>query len=196
MNKETALKILNQNIINQNLVRHCLAVGYSLGAIYDYLKVSNWKSDSPENKETWEILGFLHDADWEKTKDNINSHTLVTLGWLTKNGVSTNDPLYLAIQSHNNKITNLREPQTQMELALECVDELTGFIVAVAMVKGKSLQNVEVSSVTKRFKEKSFAAAVHREQITQVENLLNIPVDTFVKITLDAMKANFQELGL
>lgn len=196
MNKETVLKILNQNITNQNLVRHCLAVGYALGAIYEYLKQHNWLGDSPDSKEVWEVLGFLHDADWEKTKDDINSHTLVTLGWLSENKIESNDPLYLAIQSHNNKITKQREPQTQMELALECVDELTGFIVAVAMVKGKSLQNVEVSSVTKRFKEKSFAAAVHREQITQVETFLNIPIDTFVQITLNAMKENSQELGL
>ena len=201
MTKETAIKLLNQNVSSQNLVRHCLAVGYSLGAIYDYLKTnpstgSGWKNDSPDNKEVWEILGFLHDSDWELTKDTIDRHTLLLLDWLEKEGVKKTDPIYLAIQSHNNKVTKLREPQTQMEWALECVDELTGFIVAVAMVKGKSLQNVEVASIKKRFKEKAFAAAVNRQQITQVAEKINIPVDVFVEITLNAMKNNAQELGL
>lgn len=196
MTKEKAIEILKTNVKNENLVRHNLAVGYSLGAIYDYLKVNNWKNDSSDNKEIWEILGFIHDSDWELTKDDIHSHTLMTLEWVEKEGLSKEDPIYKALQSHNTKRTNLKEVETQMEWALECVDELTGFIVAVAMVKGKLLANVEVNSVIKRFKEKAFAAAVHREQITQVTEKLNIPIEKFVEITLDVMKNHSVELGL
>ena len=196
MNKNKAIELLKANVKNENLVRHNLAVGYSLGSIYDYLKANNWKNDSPDSKDTWEILGFVHDSDWELTKDDITKHTLMTLDWLKSEGVLETDPLYLAISSHNTKRTNLKDVESQMEWALECVDELTGFVVAVAMVKGKLLANVEVSSVIKRFKEKAFAAAVHREQITQVAEKLEIPIEKFVEITLTTMQNHSNELGM
>lgn len=198
MNKQKALQILNKNMSNVNLKRHCLAVGYAMGAIYNYLKENKkFNGDSPDNQEIWEALGILHDSDYELTKDNWSKHTLLTLDWLQQNGVDESDPLYLAVQSHNNKVTNLRNPQTQMEWALECVDELTGFIVAVALVKPqKNLASVDLKSIKKKWKQKAFAAGVIREQIEQVEEKLNIPLDEFIKLTLKAMQNNNEELGL
>lgn len=202
MTKEQATKILNDNMQNTNLRRHCAGVGFAMAGIYDFLKSnpstgSGWKNDSPDNRETWEVLGILHDSDYELTKDNWNKHTLLTLQWLEQAGVTKTDPLYLAIQSHNNKITNLRDPQTQMEWALECVDELTGFIVAVALVKpDKKLNSVELSSITKKWKQKAFAPGVHREQIEQCEEKIGIPLNTFIEVTLKAMQQHSDELGL
>jgi len=197
MTKEKALEILHKNMQNTNLRRHCYAVGFALAGIYDYLKENNWKADSPDNSEDWEILGILHDSDYELTKDDWTQHTLKTLEWFKEEGVSETDPLYLAETSHNNKITGLREPQTQMEWALECCDELTGFIVAIALIKPeKKLSAVDVAGVKKKFKQKAFAAAVEREQISQCEEKLNIPLDAFVEVVLTSMQKNSQDLGL
>jgi|694.fasta_scaffold04773_2 predicted hydrolase (HD superfamily) len=197
MNKITAIDLLHANMQNQNLRRHCYGVATAMGGIYDYLKESGkFNGDSPDNKEAWEVFGILHDSDYELTKDDWSKHTLVALEWLYQHGVDKNDPLYLGLMSHNNKITKLREPQTQMEWALECCDELSGFIVAVSLVKGGKISDVDVSSVQKKWKQKAFAAAVDRSQTEQVQEKLGIELEKFMEVVLNAMKANKEELGL
>ena len=80
---------------------------------------------------------------------------------------------------------------------LYCADELTGFIIAVALVRpSKKLADVEVKSVLKKFKEKSFAAQVNREQIRKCEELLGISLSDFIGLTLEAMKGVAHEIGL
>ena len=84
-----------------------------------------------------------------------------------------------------------------MEWALECVDELTGFIVAVTLVRpDKKLESVSVESVLKKWKTKEFAKAVNRDQIAQCEEKLKIPLNEFIQITLTAMQEHHEELGL
>jgi predicted hydrolase (HD superfamily) len=84
-----------------------------------------------------------------------------------------------------------------MEWSLYCCDELTGFIVAVALVRPeKKLAPVELKSVLKRFPQKAFAAGVHREQIQMCEEKLGIKLDEFVLIVLTAMKENASEIGM
>ncbi len=195
--KEKALEILHKHMQNQNLRRHSYAVGYAMSAIYDYLKENNMLEDNAPDKETWEVLGILHDSDYELTKDDWDNHTLLTLEWLKNEGLSESDPLYLAEMSHNNKRTGLREPQTQMEWALETCDELTGFIVAVALVQPeKKLSAVKLESIKKKWGQKAFAKGVEREQIEQCETKLNIPIDTFINIVLKAMQSHSDDLGL
>ena len=196
MDKKQAIKILHDNMSNTNLRRHCYAVSFALGGIYNYFKNENKLEDPESDIELWQVLGILHDADYELTKDDWTKHTILTLKWIEDEGVSKEDPLYKAIESHNNKVTKLREPQTQMEWALECCDELTGFIVAVALVKDKKLSNVDVPSILKKWNQKAFAGGVDRKQIEQCSEKLSIPLETFVGIVLKAMQENSRELGL
>src|SRR3990167_8577810 len=184
MTKSQALEILHSHMQNENLRRHCYGVGFAMTGIYDYLKANNWKGDSPDSREAWEVLGILHDSDYEITKDDWTNHTLLTLDWLKQSGVGKDDPLYPAIQSHNTKITKLRDLQTQMEWALECVDELTGFIVACALVKDKKLSSVTLETVKKKWPQKAFAKGVIREQVEQCNEKLDIDRDIFIEITL------------
>jgi len=197
MTKEKAIELLHANMQNTNLRRHCYGVSFALGAIYDYLKQQNRLENNTPDRETWEVLGILHDSDYEQTKNDTSQHTLVTLSWLDKEGVSKENALYKAIQSHNHKILNIRKPTTQMEWALECVDELTGFIVAVALVMpNKKLSEVSVENVQKKWKQKAFAAAVEREQIEQCAEKLGISLNDFIQITLSGMQQHSDELGL
>ena len=197
MNKEKALELLHTNMQNVNLRRHCYAVGFALAGVYKYLKENNWKNDSPDSGEIWEVLGILHDSDYEKTKEDWTKHTILTQDWLKKAGLSDNDPLFLAVRSHNNKITKQREPQTQMEWALECLDELTGLIVAVSLVKpDKKLESVSVDSILKKWNQKAFAAGVDRFQTEQCVEKLDIPLEVFIDIVLKSMQENSNELGL
>ncbi|MCX6793739.1 MAG: phosphohydrolase, partial [Candidatus Gottesmanbacteria bacterium] len=148
------------------------------------------------NPDEWEVLGILHDADWEETKDTPDTHTKHTLAWLKEKGV-TDGPVVHALMSHNTRHTHLAQLDGPMEWALETVDELTGFIVAVALVRpDKKLETVGVQKDMKKWKTKEFAKAVDRTQIAQCEEKLGIPLAQFIEITLKAMQDHHEKLGL
>ncbi|KKS17519.1 MAG: Metal dependent phosphohydrolase [candidate division WWE3 bacterium GW2011_GWA1_41_8] len=194
LNIETATNLLHEKMKNKNLRRHCYAVGKVLHAYHDFYEREDRDVDSLSANE-WEIVGLLHDSDYEITKDDWSLHTVMLLEWLKDYEVK--DEMLNVFRSHNTKITNLRNPETLLEWTLECSDELTGFIVAVALVMpGKNLDEVTVERVLKRFKQKEFARAVDRSQIMQCVEKVNVPVDKFVEIALDAMKQNSELLGL
>jgi uncharacterized protein len=195
LDKKTAIELLHQNMQNTNLRRHCYAVGLALAAYYDYYK-SQGRETGNLDREQWETIGILHDADWEITTSAPDRHTIMLMEWLEQ---YDNVPVEMlnVFRSHNNKITHLREPETLLEWTLECCDELTGFIVAVALVRPeKKLSAVTVDSVLKKFKQKEFARQVEREQIAQCDEKLGIPLEEFVKITLEAMQSDSDRLGL
>jgi uncharacterized protein len=191
---ESATKLLEEHMQNKNLRRHCFAVGKSLATYFDYYESQNIETGSL-TKDQWEITGILHDADWEETTNQPDQHTLKLLEWLKD--YYAPEEMVNVFKSHNTKMTHLRDPQTLLEWTLECCDELTGFIVAVALMKpNKKLAEVEVQSVFKKFKTKEFARQVDREQILQCETKVNLPQEKFVEITLKAMQANSDLLGL
>lgn len=195
LTKDKALEILKSNVSNENLRRHCLAVGFALTAYYDYYTNMGVKTGSLD-RDQWEIIGVLHDSDWEKTNKEPEKHTLLLLEWLKQLG-DVPEEMINVFKSHNNRLTQLREPETLLEWTLECCDELTGFIVAVTLVRPeKKLEFVEVSSVLKKFKQKEFARQVEREQIAQCETKLGIPLEKFVEICLEAMRKHNDLLGL
>jgi len=101
-----------------------------------------------------------------------------------------------AILAHASEVTGV-EPESLMEKALVAVDELTGFLVAVALVRPtKSILDVEVSSVKKKWKAKEFAAAVNRQEIERAAAALGVPLDEHIRIVLEAMQEIADELGL
>lgn len=186
MSKQQALELLHLHTKNQNLRRHMYAVGYAMRALAQKLG---------GDPDMWEILGILHDADWEETKETPEMHTKRTLEWLTETDADAK--IVHALKSHNRKYTKLAELEGVMEWSLETVDELTGFIVAVALMRpDKKLASVEVPSVMKKWKNAKFAAAVDRAQIAQCEEKLGIPLNDFIQITLRAMQEHHEELGL
>lgn len=195
INKEKAMELLHANMQDNNLRKHCYAVGFAMSGIFNYLKDKGCLGNDG-TAEDWEILGILHDSDYELTKNNWNEHTLLTLQWLKELGVEEEDTLYKGMASHNNKITHLRSPETKMEWALECVDELTGFIIAVVLIRPeKELCTLTVESIKKKWKQPAFAKNVSRVQIEQCEDKLGIGLDDFIEITLKALTNNAQALG-
>jgi len=191
---ESATELLHQHMKNKNLRRHCYAVGKTMAAYHDFYKQAG-RDTGPMSRDEWEIIGILHDSDWEKTTDDPTQHTLELLKWLEVYDV--HEEILNVFRSHNNPITNLREPETLLEWTLECCDELTGFIVAITLVTpSKKLADVTVERVLKKFKQKEFARAVHREQITQCEQKVGVSINDFVQVTLRAMQENAGILGL
>ncbi len=180
--REQAIKMLHTHVQNQNLRRHCLAVGAVMKALA--LKLGG-------DPDQWEVLGLIHDSDWEETKDHPDQHTLLTIDRI-------DDPkLIHALQSHNTRLTHLADLEGQMEWALETCDELTGLIVACVLVSPtKKVTDLSVESVIKKFPKKEFARAVDRTQIAQCEEKLGIKLDEFVTIALKAMQSIASEIGL
>jgi predicted hydrolase (HD superfamily) len=140
---------------------------------------------------------MLHDLDWDNLEKDAEKHCGTTLAQMLSEIASPSE-LLEDIRSHYQEKYGAEHPlNSQLRKCLYCVDELTGFIIAVTLVRpSKKLFDVEVKSVTKKLKDKGFAAQVSREQIKKCEELLGIPMDEMIQITLDAMKGVAQELGL
>ena len=194
LNLESAQNLLREKVQNENLRRHCMAVGYALRGLREYYISQNLEV-GPLTPDQWEICGILHDSDWEQTTNNPEKHTLVLMKWLKE--YETPSEMLEVFESHNNHLTHLREPQTLIEKSLECCDELTGFIVAVTLVlPSKKIAEVDVARVLKKFKQKEFARAVDRDQIAKCDALCGVSLDVFVGVVLKSMQNNAESLGL
>jgi uncharacterized protein len=167
---------------------HLLATGAAMEAL-----AKRFGGDA----QTWKVAGMLHDLDWDKLDKDYERHCGDTLEHLLTT-IEAPAELLGDIRAHYASKYGADYPlDTQLRKCLYCVDELTGFIIAVTLVRpSKKIADVEVSSIKKKLKDKAFAAQVDREQIRQCEVLLGIPLDEFIGITLEAMKPIAQELGL
>ncbi|MBP9773225.1 MAG: lysine--tRNA ligase [Candidatus Peribacteraceae bacterium] len=147
--------------------------------------------------QTWKVAGMLHDLDWDKLAKDYEAHCGSTLEQLLAT-IQAPAELLGDIRAHYASKYGAEYPlDTMLRKCLFCVDELTGFIIAVTKVRpSKKIAEVEVSSVKKKLKDKAFAAQVDRSQINQCETLLGITLDEFIGITLEAMKGVASELGL
>lgn len=147
--------------------------------------------------QTWKVAGMLHDLDWDMLSKDYEKHCGEPLEKLLGT-IQAPAELLGDIRAHYAHKYGAEYPlDTMLRKCLYCVDELTGFIIAVTLVRpSKKIGDVEVSSVKKKLKDKAFAAQVDREQIRKCEELLGIPLDDFVGLTLEAMKGVAAELGL
>lgn len=210
MTKNQALKLLHEHMQAVNLRRHCYAVGAVMKALAKYFSQGETSAVAEAMADKWEVVGILHDGDYEETKSTPELHTLKMVEWLEKKGIKDKE-LIEGILSHNFSHTTGQNlpaiaalkrwqagpPKNRLEWSLYCCDELTGLIVAVTLVKpDKKLASVTVDSILKKWEEKSFAAGVKREQIEECETRLEIPLREFIGIALTAMQNISDELGL
>jgi predicted hydrolase (HD superfamily) len=145
-----------------------------------------------EDEEKWGIVGLIHDFDYEQ-HPTLEEHPFAGAKILEERGWPKD--IIKAVLAHADHTGVKRE--SLMEKALYAVDELTGLIVAVALVRPtKSILDVTVESVKKKWKEKSFAAGVKREDIERGAQELGVPLDEHISIVLEAMKGIASELGL
>lgn len=147
--------------------------------------------------QTWKVAGMLHDLDWDQLDKDYEAHCGDTLDNLLKT-IDAPAELLGDIRAHYQAKYGEDYPlNTQLRKCLYCVDELTGFIIAVTLVRpSKAIADVKVKSVKKKLKDKGFAAQVDRAQIGACVELLGIELDEMIQITLDAMKGVAGDLGL
>ncbi len=181
--RRRAWEILTRHTRQKNLRRHALAVE---AAMRHYARLFG------EEEEKWAVVGLLHDFDYEQYPAP-EDHPYQGQEILEKEGYSRE--IRRAIMAHAPHTGTSRD--SRLEKAIYAVDELTGFIVAVALVKpDKSLAEVDVKSVKKKMKEKGFAAAVSREDIALGAEELELSLDEHVRNVLEAMKAIAPQIGL
>jgi predicted hydrolase (HD superfamily) len=147
--------------------------------------------------QTWKVAGMLHDLDWDQLDKDYEAHCGDTLENLLKT-IDAPSELLGDIRAHYQAKYGEDYPlDTKLRKCLYCVDELTGFIIAVTYVRpSKKIADLEVKSVKKKLKDKGFAAQVDRAQIGACTELLGMELDEFIQITLDAMKGVADDLGL
>ena len=181
--REEAWQLLCQYTEKEGLRKHALAVEASMR---HYARLYG------EDEELWGLTGLLHDFDYERWPD-MTDHPYRGNEILAAQGYP--EVLRTAIMGHAPYTGVPRE--TRLAKALYACDELSGFVTAVALVKpSKSVKDVDASSVKKRFKEKSFARGVHREDIFQGAEELGVPLDEHIENVIQALRNESERLGL
>lgn len=182
---EEARDLLEGEVETDALRKHMLAVSKIMDALAAKLAIAEG------DKDKWALVGLLHDLDYERTKDNFDAHGLITVELLT--GKLPEECLE-AIKAHNSR-TGF-EPNSVMAKALIAADAVSGLIVPTAlMMPSRKLADVRVKSITKKYKDKSFARTVNREKILICEEL-GLERSEFFGIALDALQEISDELGV
>lgn len=183
MNRYGAMAIVEQYVQNPNLIRHMLAVEAAMRL---------YASMYSEDEQKWGLAGLLHDFDWE-IHPTLDQHPQDGAPILRGHGVP--EDVIQAILSHADHTGVPR--QTPMEKCLLACDEITGLIVAVALVRpSRSINDVSVKSVKKKWKDRAFAAGAHREEIEQATEDFGVELWEHVGNVLLAMKGIAPDLGL
>src|SRR5690242_2927707 len=185
---DRANTILHDWVKSESLRKHCYAVADSM---------KYFAQQCGDDVDLWEAIGLLHDMDYEKHPNLEHSategHPFVGVQWLRDNGWS--EEVCRAILSHADYSGVV--PESNLEKTLRAVDELSGFVVAVALVRPtKSIQDVDLKSVKKKMKDKAFARAVNREEIVHGAEKLGMPLEDVITNVIAALKADADRLGL
>ena len=180
--RAAAWTLLTEHNDSDSLRKHGLAVEGSM---------RGFARQYGEDEELWGIVGLIHDFDYEKHPDPLEhglagGRILRDLGWP--------DVIIHAVESHNDHVGVMRE--NLMEHVLFSVDELTGFIVAVSLVKGRDLTLVEARSVRKKMKDKAFARSVSRDDIEKGWRELDVDPDEHIGFIVESLKLVAPDIGL
>ena len=179
---ERAKELLEKTTSEPHLILHAKNVMVAMGGLAGHFG---------EDKEHWMAIGYLHDYDYEQHPDEHLDHTAEPL---KEAGVS--DEEIRAILCHGYTLRNDVEPLTNMEKSLFTVDELTGIIQAAARMRPAGINDMEISSFMKKFKDKKFAAKCNRELIKQGCEMLGMEVKEVAAICIEAMKEYADELQI
>ena len=183
MSRADDLALVHEYTQSDSLIKHMLAVEAAMRA---------YARKFGEDEEKWGTVGLLHDFDYERWP-NPPDHPLQGSRILQERGYS--DEIIYAIKSHASYLPDCPRV-SRLDKALFAVDELCGFITACALVRPNRLEELEPKSVRKKMKQASFAAAVHREDITEGAANLGVELDEHIAFCIAALREIAADLGL
>lgn len=178
MTRQDSLDLLNEYIKNEALLKHCKMVATAMEGYAKKLQLSD------TDVEEWWTAGLLHDLDWEKYPDEHPNYAVSSI--LPQKGYS--NAILESIKAHAPSRTG-KTAETLMEKYLFACDELSGFINAASLIRPNGLADMQASSITKRLKDKRFAANVSREDITQGVEMIGVPLNEHITNLIEFFKA-------
>ncbi|CAN5738090.1 HDIG domain-containing protein [soil metagenome] len=181
--RENALEILHEHVESPALIRHCRAVEASM---------REYARRLGEDEERWGFVGLIHDFDFE-IHPTLDEHPQDGAPILREKGVP--EDIVLDVLSHAEHTGVPRD--TPLRKTLAAVDELSSFVVAVALVRpSKSLDDVKPRSVKKKMKDKAFARAVDRDEMRRAAEELGVDFDEHILAVVEGLKPAAEDLGL
>ena len=181
--REQAFDLLKTYTQKEGLIRHALSVEAVMGHFADRFG---------EDKEKWQVIGLVHDIDYEKFADQ---HCVKCVEIFKENGWP--EDYIRAVVSHGWGLCTDVKPQTLLEKTLYAVDELTGLVASAALVRpSKSILDIKAKSVRKKFKDKSFAAAIDRQVILNGAEFLNMELSELITEVIAGMRPVAGKIGL
>lgn len=182
-NRSRALSLLKEHVTTESLLKHAYAVEAAMRQMARHFH---------QDEEFWGVTGLLHDLDYQEYPEEHCRHVEAML-----RNAGYGDEIVRAVLSHGYGLCTDVEPKTEMEKSLYAVDELTGLITAVVLMRpSKSILDLTVKSVKKKWKAKTFAAGCNREVIQDGADRLEMPWETLVQLVIEGMQAQAKELGL
>ena len=183
LTREEAWALFTEYNVSESLRNHGLAVE---GVMRYFARKYG------EDEDFWGIVGLLHDLDYEKYPEE---HCKKTREIMEERNI---DDAYIhAIECHGYGLCTDVEPKERMEIVLYTIDELTGLITAAALMRpSKSVMDLELKSVKKKFKDKRFAAGVNRDVITKGAEQWGVPLDEVISETILGMREVAESIGL
>ena len=186
LSRNNAFELLRKYNKDEGHIRHALAVEATMGFFAEKMG---------GDVERWKLAGLLHDIDWETTQENPERHTQEGAYWLADAGYP--EDLSRAVLAHGWSICSDVKPESDMEKVLFTVDELTGLVITAALVRpSRSVRDLEVKSVKKKWEDKAFAKGVDRDLIVKGAEMIPMPLDTVFEWVIHALRRVEPEIGL
>jgi putative nucleotidyltransferase with HDIG domain len=182
LNRDEILDSIHGNVQDRNMIKHMLATEAIMRGLARKLG---------EDEAEWGLTGLVHDIDMELVEGDMSSHSRLSADIAQELGASP--AMTHAVLCHNEAHGVPRE--TKLDKALFCADPLSGLITAAALVRPDKLSGLTTKSVMKRFREKSFAAGVSREQVALCREI-GLELEEFMTLGIEAMQGIASELGL
>jgi putative nucleotidyltransferase with HDIG domain len=181
MDRDEALALVRDKADKETTVRHLISVEGVMRALARRFG---------EDQAMWGLTGLFHDLDQDRTHDDPERHAYQAAEWLRDAGVDQRVVNGVLAHAHEEYRTD------RMSQAVVHADAVAGLLVAAALVRPEKASGMKVSSVRKKLKEKAFAPGVNREEITEVEERLGIPVDEFLGIGIEGIQSVAAEIEL
>jgi putative nucleotidyltransferase with HDIG domain len=181
MQRDEAIAFAREKAEKETTVRHLISVEGVMRALAKHFG---------EDEDRWALAGLFHDLDQDQTHDDPERHANQAAEWLREAGVE--EPVVNAVLAHAHE----RYRTDRMSQAVVHADAVSGLLVAAALVRPEKAHGMKVSSVKKKLKEKAFAPGVNREEIGQAEERLELPLDDFLRISIEGLQSVAGEIGL
>jgi putative nucleotidyltransferase with HDIG domain len=181
MDRDDALALVREKAEKETTVRHLISVEGVMRRLARHFG---------EDEETWGLVGLFHDLDQDQTHDDPQRHANQAAEWLREAGVDERVVTGVLAHAHEQYRTD------RMTRAVVHADAVAGLLVAAALVRPQRAEGMKVSSVRKKLKEKAFAPGVNREEITEVEERLGVPLDEFLGLGIEGLQSVAAQIDL